>query len=139
VHSRKGGIPVWWSLTDDPLITGWVGGPSAQMLAERSKAAIRKVTLDSLSEVLAVSRDSLVRAVRDIAFHNWSRDPFSRGAYSFTVAGHDDESQRLREPVQDTLFFAGEATADGEEVGTVHGALASGIRAANEVALVLGA
>jgi monoamine oxidase len=39
--------------------------------------------------------------------------------------------------VRDTLFFAGEATADGEETGTVHGALGSGIRAAKEVAVVL--
>ena len=64
--------------------------------------------------------------------HNWSRDPFSRGAYSFISAGHEDAAKTLREPVQDTLFFAGEATADGEEVGTVHGALASGLRAAAE-------
>ena len=42
----------------------------------------------------------------------------------------DDASEWLREPVQDTLFFAGEATADGEEIGTVHGALSSGLRAA---------
>jgi monoamine oxidase len=39
--------------------------------------------------------------------------------------------------MQATLFFAGEATADGEEVGTVHGALSSGVRAAKEVIAAL--
>jgi uncharacterized protein with NAD-binding domain and iron-sulfur cluster len=37
-----------------------------------------------------------------------------------------------------TVFFAGEATADPAQVGTVHGAFASGIRAAREVAASLG-
>jgi monoamine oxidase len=69
--------------------------------------------------------------------HNWSRDPFSRGAYSFITAGHEDAAKKLREPVQHTLFMAGEATADSEEIGTVHGALASGLRAAKEVGAAL--
>ena len=69
--------------------------------------------------------------------HNWSRDPFSRGAYSFIVAGQENAAEKLRQPVQDTLFFAGEATADGEEIGTVHGALASGLRAAEEAGAAL--
>jgi monoamine oxidase len=68
--------------------------------------------------------------------HNWSRDHFSRGAYSFPSAGHDEGPAKLAEPLRDTLFFAGEATASGEEIGTVHGALASGLRAAKEVLAV---
>jgi len=39
----------------------------------------------------------------------------------------------LAEPVVDTLFFAGEATNAQGHSGTVHGALATGIRAAREV------
>ncbi len=73
----------------------------------------------------------------DAATYNWSRDLFSRGAYSFTRVGHDDTAERLQEPLKDTLFFAGEATADGAEVGTVHGALASGVRAAGQVVKIL--
>ena len=48
-----------------------------------------------------------------------------------------DYEVQLNEIASDTLFFAGEATADGEEVGTVHGALASGLRAAGEISSVL--
>jgi monoamine oxidase len=65
--------------------------------------------------------------------HDWTRDPFSRGAYSFTAAGQDLAGRELRRPVAGTLFFCGEATAEGAEVGTVHGALRSGLRAAREV------
>ena len=36
----------------------------------------------------------------------------------------------LAQPVEDTLFFAGEATDTSGHTGTVHGALATGERAA---------
>ena len=45
---------------------------------------------------------------------------------------------RLAEPVEDTLFFAGEHTAAGGHHATVHGAIASGRRAAERVLSALG-
>ncbi len=139
VHTRLAGVPVWWSLTSAPVVTGWAGGPDALALAGRSAGGIENIALTALSKVLGVQKNRLKAAVKAVATHNWSRDPFSRGAYSFAAAGAEDASEKLRQPVQRTLFFAGEATADGEEVGTVHGALGSGLRAADEVATVLGA
>jgi monoamine oxidase len=41
----------------------------------------------------------------------------------------------LSEPIDDTLVFAGEATAPAGHMGTVHGAIASGIRAAQSLRL----
>lgn len=133
VHSPLSGIPVWWSLTSAPVITGWAGGPAAEALAHTSDRMIFEKALTSLAKLLSVSRMGLHEAVLAWQMHHWGRDPFSRGAYSFIAAGQDDAAGKLRTPVQDTLFFAGEATADGEEVGTVHGALGSGLRAADEV------
>jgi monoamine oxidase len=102
-------------------------------LSGRSQRGLREKALGSLAEIFGVPQSRLRAALVDYATHNWSRDPFTRGTYSFTVAGEDDASAKLREPVAHTLFFAGEATADGAEVGTVHGALASGLRVAKEV------
>jgi monoamine oxidase len=137
IHSRVEGVPVWWSLSNNRVLTGWAGGPAAMALACRSKTSIRNQALDSLGEIFATPKSALRRALQGFATHNWSRDPFSRGAYSYTAAGLDDASKRLREPVANTLFFAGEATADGEEIGTVHGAYSSGLRVAKEVQEVL--
>ncbi len=64
----------------------------------------------------------------------WRADPWALGSYSFLAPGASSSTRRtLARPVGDRLFFAGEAT-DGDHPATVHGALASGRRAAAEVA-----
>ena len=68
---------------------------------------------------------------------DWPADPFARGAYSYVPAGALAAVRRLAEPADGTLFFAGEAT-DETYAGTTAGALASGRRAADGVARVLG-
>lgn len=60
-------------------------------------------------------------------------DPFSRGAYSYGKAGQSGAQEALAMPIHDTLFFAGEATDVGGHNDTVHGAIASPRRAANEI------
>ena len=134
IHSRVDGVPVWWSLSNVPVLTGWAGGPAASALAKSGDATVRRRAVKSLAELINLPAEELRRAIRDVQMHRWDRDEWSRGAYSFTTAGHDDAAQKLREPVRGTLFFAGEATADGNEIGTVHGALSSGLRATREVA-----
>jgi hypothetical protein len=44
-----------------------------------------------------------------------------------------DAPKLLAEPIAETLYFAGEATSQDGQLGTVHGALDSGIHAARLV------
>jgi monoamine oxidase len=67
------------------------------------------------------------------AYHDWQTDPFARGAYSYVKAGGDSAQAGLAAPLEQTLFFAGEATDVSGYHGTVHGAIASGHRAAQEI------
>jgi monoamine oxidase len=62
-------------------------------------------------------------------FHDWQSDPFSRGAYSYVKVGASNAPEILSEPVQETLFFAGEAADISGNNGTVHAAIASAHRA----------
>jgi monoamine oxidase len=64
--------------------------------------------------------------------HDWQADPYARGGYSYVKVGGTGAREALAAPLEETLYFAGEAT-DTEGSGTVGGALASGIRAAKEV------
>jgi monoamine oxidase len=59
----------------------------------------------------------------------WLQDPWSRGSYSFALPGHADDRARLAAPVDDRLFFAGEACSPNF-FSTAHGAWMSGVAAA---------
>ncbi len=63
--------------------------------------------------------------------HGWNSDPFSRGGYSYAAPGHADDRAVLAAPVDDRIFFAGEATSR-EAFSTAHGAYACGVIAAGE-------
>jgi monoamine oxidase len=67
---------------------------------------------------------------------DWGSDPWSGGAFAFPRAGAPRAGAAWAEPVADTVFFAGEATCD--RPARVHGAMESGIRAAEEIVEVLG-
>jgi monoamine oxidase len=75
----------------------------------------------------------LARRLEAAYLHDWQSDPFSRGAYSYGKVGADGAHEELGRPVEDTLFFAGEASDVSGNNGTVHGAIASGRRAAAEI------
>ncbi|MCW1966830.1 MAG: FAD-dependent oxidoreductase [Anaerolineae bacterium] len=72
----------------------------------------------------------------DFQITRWNADPFAGGSYSFNPVGAVPEMrEHLAKPVDETLFFAGEATSR-KYFGTVHGAYLSGIRAADEILAV---
>jgi monoamine oxidase len=86
-----------------------------------------------LSALLQVEKSHVQSQLASAYFHDWDTDPFSRGAYSYVKVGGEGCQQTLGAPVESTLFFAGEATDVSGHNGTVHGAIASGKRAAAEI------
>jgi len=126
-------FPVWWTAYPSriPLMTGWCGGPGAATLSGLRPAELTSRAVRSLSVHLRVSAARLERLLLGAWSHDWSRDPYARGAYSYQVVGGADAAAALARPVAGRLFFAGEATDTA--AGTVHGAIASGRRAARQV------
>lgn len=111
-----------------PLLTAWSGGPRA--LAMQRPDTLQREVLHSLSGMFGRSIEPLVVAAHH---HDWQADPYARGAYSYAPAGAANASAVLSEPVEQTLFFAGEHTDTTGHPGTVHGALRSGLRAAQQM------
>ena len=65
----------------------------------------------------------------------WNQDPFSLGSYSYVPVGSKQSLRRqIGAPVENRVFFAGEATSQFFP-STVHGAFLSGVRAAYEIML----
>jgi len=125
----------WWTSYPlvAPLLTGWVAGPRALPLATQADADVIGHAVDALTRILRVPRADLEAALEGWHMHNWSTDPFSRGAYSYVRAGGSEAPRTVGAPVADTLFFAGEATNADGHTGTVHGAIATGHRVADEI------
>jgi monoamine oxidase len=140
VHAPGAPLPVWWTrrALRAPLLTGWAGGPAAERWDARPEADRAAAALDTVGEVLGVGRAALAAAFVDAHAHAWSTDPFTRGAYSYPLVGGAGAGAAFAEPVAGTLFFAGEHTDEGGNWATVHGALASGRRAAERVRAALG-
>jgi monoamine oxidase len=131
LHTRGLPFPTWWTTAPSsaPLLTAWSGGPAAQRLMDLEETALIDVTISSLSKALAIQRSKVEDQLQGWFSHNWSRDPYSRGAYSYAGVGGTAAQKALSRPIEETIYFAGEAT-ESEETGTVSGALASGLRAA---------
>lgn len=69
-----------------------------------------------------------------VIIQDWSLEPFIMGGVSYVKPGGTNQDRiDLSAPVENKLFFAGEATDVNGESGTINGALLSGERAAQEV------
>lgn len=131
---------VWWTAypLDWPLAVAWTGGPQAAAIALAGRRAVQSAAVGELAAALRLPRRAVAARLQATWMHDWQRDVHSRGAYSYARVGGAGAARSLSRPVEDTLFFAGEATDTGGHTGTVEGALASGLRAARQVARALG-
>ena len=134
LHARGPRVFTWWNWLPvrAPVIVGWSGGPEAAELSRLPDQQIVQQAIASLGTFLGLSPSDVASKLQRAHVHNWQADPFSRGAYSYTLVGGAAARRELAEPIDDTLFFAGEATHEGQS-GTVAGAIASGHRAATEI------
>jgi monoamine oxidase len=134
----SGHFPTFWSELPEKgtTLNAWYGGPGAALLSLEPPGVIIAEAVESLQTIFGAGvsiRDELDKA----RVYNWQDDPFSRGAYSYIAAGARGARSALAQPLGSKLFFAGEAADDQGEGSTVAGALASGERAASEVASAL--
>jgi monoamine oxidase len=117
-------------------IVAWAGGPRATALRTCNEAERIELALRGLSAIFGDAET--VRREFDTALtHDWIGDPYSRGAYSYVAVGGVNAREALAQPIDATVFFAGEATASAGEGGTVNGAMASGERAAERALAAL--
>jgi monoamine oxidase len=130
------GFPTIWSRMPQraPVLIAWAGGDAVTRLGAKSADPVAA----ALDACAAAFPSTNVRAQLQAAYwHDWQADPYSRGAYSYLRVKGGDAREVLGQPVEQVLYFGGEA-ASGEYAGTVSGALESGLRAARAAAQALG-
>jgi monoamine oxidase len=132
LHIRGAAIPTWWSLAPlpAPILVGWAAGPAAERLASADQEALLQAGLHGLADAFGRTPADLQALLEHHERTHWQEDPWARGAYSYVPVGQGGALDVLSQPIADTLFLAGEAIHEHGHAGTVHGALASGERAA---------
>jgi len=111
----------------------FTGGRHAIWLEKQGQQAGHDYALDRIAEVFG--NDIRKHATRSIVTA-WTTEPWTKGSYSCALPGQAHQREVLARPLEDRLFFAGEATTVGDN-STCHGAFRSGIRAAREIAAML--
>ena len=135
LHTGDEQFPIWWTAypVRAPVLVGWRGGPAAVELSRLASEQLEDAAIASLARQFQLPPRRVRGMVEAAWVHDWTHDPFARGAYSYQAVGGDQAPAALARPLRGTLFFAGEAADPEGRTGTVHGAIATGRRAAEEV------
>ena len=112
-----------------PLIEVYFGGRLPAELEAEGESAFFAF---AVSELTGLFGGDFARRVKPLHMHCWGADPFARGSYSYALPGRADCRGKLAAPVNDRLFFAGEACS-AIDFSTAHGGYLSGVAAADQV------
>lgn len=113
-RKRRGYYPIWQSL-DLPgflpksnLLLVTVTDGEALRISKQSKEETQTEIMDVLRSIYG----NYIPDPEEIVYKNWHSDPLFRGSYSNWGASYPfDVFRRLREPLYNRLWFAGEGTS----------------------------
>ncbi len=128
-------FPTWWTQLPHPapVLTGWINGPQAASFTQVLPDKMLQYALYSLAGIFGLPLVFLEQQLVGSQITDWGTDTWSRGAYSWDTLASRAARRLLREPVQDTLYFAGEALYEGAHPGTVEAALTNGLEVARKI------
>ena len=102
-------------------------------LASELEAGGKRAFFDfAVAELVGLFGSAFARRLSVLNLHCWSTDPFAHGSYSYARPGMADRRSALAAPVDNRLFFAGEACS-AHDFSTAHGAWFTGVAAAEQV------
>ena len=116
-----------------PYIEVFLGGRCARALEGEGPGAMTSFALEELGRLMGAD---FQRGLHPLSETHWAQDPWALGSYSHALPGHAGDRAILAAPVENRIFFAGEATS-ARFYSTVHGAWESGLRAADEAIAAL--
>ncbi len=127
-------VPTWWTQrpAEIPLLTGWLAGPVIQNIQQDHHTLLSQA-MTSLAYLFGCEKAVLEKEIRAAKVINWWVDPYAQGAYAYKTLETSSAVSVLTKPIDNTIYFAGEALYDGPEMGTVEAALASGNETAKKI------
>lgn len=108
-----------------------ISGEFSKELSRLGPLAMRDFTLSRLTEIFGSGVERSVQP--EYVTMNWDAEEWVRGAWATAKVGAMNARRQLSFPVENRIFFAGEAVSC-EFAGDVHGAYFTGIAAARKIA-----
>jgi lysine-specific histone demethylase 1 len=129
---RRGHHYLFWNMYPciaEPVLVALFAGNAAHELENEELDNILTDTMNALRNIFGSDIPNPVKYLKT----NWFSDPFATGTYSYIKVGSTgNDMDTLSMPVEEKLFFAGEATWRCHP-STVLGALLSGLREAGRI------
>jgi monoamine oxidase len=128
-------IPTWWTQCpmDLPMLTGWLGGSKAARFADQGDEFFLEKAIESLAGIFTRSAETIKKELKHVRIFNWKNEPWSRGAYSYALAGYNNAKSVCRKSIESRMYFAGEAYYEGPYPGTVEAAVVNGRETARQL------
>ena len=118
---------IWFQIRafERDMITGHFGGALGEAIEAEGEAATIGMGREAL---VAMYGADILKAIQAEACTRWRSERWIRGAYAGAQPGKAHLRQELVMPINDRLFFAGEAVSR-DMYSTIHGAHLTGIAA----------
>ena len=121
---------------ENRILSALIMGKQAEELDGKSDEEIVQKLIDEL-DLLYDGEATQQRDENTTYVTNWGNMPYIQGVKSYPLVSGTGAAEEYARPINDRLFFAGEATALNGNYGTVQGALESAERVVNEVLAVI--
>lgn len=116
---------------NDHVLLAFIMGEQAEALSALSDD---NAIVSAILEELDLMYDGRANATfLDALVQDWTANPFVKGAYSYSSIGIGNAREVAAGPVENKLFFAGEALNYNGHHQTVHGAMETGRRVIEEI------
>ncbi|KAG0197719.1 hypothetical protein BGX28_008777 [Mortierella sp. GBA30] len=133
-RSSRGKFYMFWNcmaVSGLPVLVALMAGQSAYDCEKAAKEDLVEEAMQTLARIHPHLQP--IPAPIEAVVTRWSQDEFAQGSYSFVgKEGDGEDYDMLAKPVEDQLFFAGEATSR-HYPATAHGAYLSGLKAAKDI------
>jgi monoamine oxidase len=134
--AHDGKLARWWTpgyrRPGVHIMASYVTAERARWLDALDEQDALQYGMKELSQLLGVSTGDIQNQLMGAKRVAWAADALALGGYAYVPTGAADSREILARPVENVLYFAGEATAYDSNPQTVHGAIDSGVRAARE-------
>ncbi|MDO6435306.1 NAD(P)/FAD-dependent oxidoreductase [Flavitalea sp. BT771] len=128
-------VPTWWTQFPGKsnLLTAWIAAAAMRNFQALDAEGRLSACLRSLAVLFQVDVAFLKQELGTYSIHDWMMAPYVRGGYSYETVGSGAARARLRQSLEDTIYFAGEALYEGQALATVEAALNSGKDVAQKI------